>query len=83
MVRIEHNGFHGFSYATLRLPGKAGDVVTLSPSQARKLRTAACGMDDCKCGESMIGACLEDHPDKPLRLKIPETGVIELVGRYV
>jgi len=83
MVKIEHTGFHGFSSLTLRLAGKPGDVVTLSSGQAQRLRTAACGMEDCACGESMIGACLDGHPDKPLRLRIPtEAEAIELVGKY-
>jgi hypothetical protein len=85
-ISITHNGFHGYTTRSLTVIGNPGDRVELSPAQIKKLSRAACGMSDCRCGESMLAACEQPepwNPEAPVYLTIPETGTeIEVSGNY-
>jgi hypothetical protein len=82
-LKINHNGFHGFSTIALRLSGNPGEIVKLSESQIRKLKTYPCGMSDCRCGESMVRACLEwGQSQAPEMILIPVSREINLRGNY-
>lgn len=85
-LTITHNGFHGYTSSTLVLNGKPGEQIQLSSSQVRKLKRAACGMSDCKCGESLLDACYVPEPwkDSPaVFIDIPESGnEIKIKGNY-
>ncbi len=85
-LTITHNGFHGYISCSIIVSGNPGDRVELSPAQIKKLSRAACGMSDCRCGESMIAACYRPEPWNPegrTFLTIPETGTeIEVSGNY-
>jgi hypothetical protein len=85
-ITINHNGFHGRTSRTIDVLGNRGERVELSRSQIKKLARAACGMDDCKCGESMMIACEIDEPWKPdgaVFITIPDSETpIDVVGNY-
>jgi hypothetical protein len=83
--KITHNGFHGFTSTALVIDGKPGEQVQLSASQAKKLGRAACGMTDCKCGESILNGreffC--DHTKDVFFITLPESGnQISIKGNY-
>ena len=85
-ITIRHNGFHGYTDRTLNVDGKPGDVVELTASQVRRLKSAACGSSDCQCGESMLAAC-EEEPRMSFEpryfLAIPDEGCeISVDGNY-
>jgi hypothetical protein len=84
-ITIKHNGFHGRTSRTIRVAGKPGDTVELTPSQVRRLRGAACGCSACTCGESMLSACDPESRcgyDPQYIIKIPASGVVEVDGNY-
>jgi hypothetical protein len=85
-ITINHNGFHGCTICTLNLAGKPGERIELTCSQIKKLSRAACGMSDCKCGESLLAACEELGPweDAPREfIRIPASGnEINVRGNY-
>lgn len=85
-ITINHNGFHGWNARTVDVIGKPGDIVELSASQVRRLRNAACGCRDCKCGESLLAACEEDPQmsfSPKYFLRIPTSGSeINVTGNY-
>lgn len=86
-LTINHNGFHGYTRVTLLVKGLPGSRVELTPSQIKRLERAGCGMRDCSCGESVLGALgwrtgLSDGED-PF-LEIPEgSKEINVVGHYL
>lgn len=85
-LTITHNGFHGYTTRSIVVDGNPGQRVELSQAQIKKLSRAACGMSDCKCGETMLKACEQPepwNPEAPVYLTIPETGTeIEVNGNY-
>ena len=83
-IKINHNGFHGYTHLTINLKGKAGDVVELTKIQRKRLGDAACGIRECRCGETLLRACLDfpNYPGDPLHIKIPTSGEIDLEGYY-
>lgn len=85
-ITIRHNGFHGWTSLCLRVGGDAepGRLVRLTDYQVRRLERAACDSSDCRCGESMLGACIDWTPGGPYYLRLPEDGSreIELRGLY-
>lgn len=85
-LTITHNGFHGYTSASLVVEGNPGDRVELSPAQIKKLKRKACGCSDCKCGESLLAACAIPEPwrnDSPVYLIIPVDGTdIDVRGNY-
>lgn len=50
-----HNGFHGHTTVSVRVPAtaKPGDVIEVSSAVARRLNQAVCGQRDCQCGEAV------------------------------
>ena len=88
IIKIEHDGYHGHHSATLRVCGEPGAWYTLTDRQAHKLRDIACGMDDCRCGETLLSACeicgSDNLSGMPIyRIQIPEVGEdIEVSGNY-
>lgn len=85
-VTITHNGFHGLNARTINVEGQRGDVVELTESQVKRLKNVACGMSDCRCGESMLAAC-EDEPRMSFAprffIRIPANGAdINVTGNY-
>lgn len=48
-----HNGFHGRTELTIRVPdgSEAGDRIELSDAVARRLNNAVCGSGECSCAE--------------------------------
>ena len=84
-VTISHDGFHGQTQRSITVEGKPGDVVQLSPSQVKKLERAACGINGCKCGESLLHLLDRAepwNPSGPVTLKIPASKLIEGKGYY-
>ena len=85
-VTINHNGFHGWNARTINVDGRPGDVVELTESQVKRLKNAACGGSDCKCGESLLAAC-EEEPrmshEPRFFIRIPADGSdITVTGNY-
>lgn len=85
-LTINYNGFHGYTSCSIVVDGNPGDRVQLSTSQVKKLKRKACGMSDCRCGESMLKACEQPepwNPESPVFLSIPEAGTeINVRGNY-
>lgn len=90
-ITINHSGFHGRSSRNIVVDGAPGDRVELTASQIRKLSRAACGMADCTCGETLLGACeireIQDgahwYPTIRAWITIPDDGEkIDLNGQY-
>lgn len=86
-LTITHNGFHGYTIESIVLPGNPGDKVELSRSQIKKLARAACGMSDCRCGESILNSDIfEDSKpwerNSPIFITIPIESEIEISGNY-
>ena len=89
-ITITHNGFHGYTSRTVELSGEPGERVELTASQIKKLSRAGCGMSDCTCGESILGALLRrdgefyDPMHSPRAfISIPEEGSeIRINGNY-
>ena len=83
-LTITHDGFHGETSCTILVCGQPGETVVLSAGQIKKLSRAACGMSDCRCGETMLKA-LSDYgvSQEPCLFVIPEDGnEIQLRGSY-
>ena len=81
-LTINHNGFHGYTARSIIVSGNPGDRVELSPAQIKKLSRAACGMSDCRCGESLIPFQPEPWTDRAF-ITIPSDGTeIEVSGNY-
>jgi hypothetical protein len=85
-LTIIHNGFHGYTSASILVEGNPGDRIPLSFSQIKKLKRKACGIGDCKCGESLLAACEIPEPwnsESPVYLHIPDTTTeIQIRGNY-
>lgn len=89
-ITINHNGFHGHTARTIKVTGKPGERVELTPSQTKKLARAGCGLSECKCGESILDALLRIEGDfyDPIHnprayVSVPENGdEIQLTGNY-
>ncbi len=82
-ITIRHNGFHGITTKTIRVWGKPGDTAILSPAQIKKLDRAACGMSDCRCGETMLKALSDwGFAQEPCKIEIPKGGEIKIRGNY-
>ena len=56
-ISLQHDGFHGLTRVSLRVPDDAepGDVYHLTQSQYRRLKNACCSSPDCRCGEALYG----------------------------
>lgn len=85
-ITIKHNGFHGWSIRAINVKGQPGDVVELTESQVNRLKNAACGVSDCRCGESMLAVC-EEGPrisfEPRFFIRIPADGAeIRIAGNY-
>ena len=74
-----HNGFHGRTELTIRVPdgSKARDVVTVSDAVARRLNVAVCGSPTCRCGEAVV---LHDY-DRWHDLTLPASDE-DQIGNY-
>ena len=86
-IKIKYHGFHGLTRAVVRLPGnpQPGELVRLSRSQVRRLARAACGMADCRCGESLLAACelrMRQDYTQYYAIQVPPTGTLEVWGNY-
>lgn len=89
LITIKHDGFHGTHSVTLRVRGEPGEWYTLTDSQTRKLQYIACGMDDCRCGETLLRTCdiagSDNLTGAPIyRLQVPdiEEDTLEVSGNY-
>jgi hypothetical protein len=85
-LKIKHNGFHGLTSASIVVDGNPGDLVLLTQSQINKLKHKSCGMEDCRCGESLLAACEIPEPwsvEPSVFIQIPDSGAeIEVRGNY-
>ena len=75
LVKWTHNGYHGYTSLSVRVPveAKPGDIIEVSSAVARRLNRAVCGHTECRCGEHVVG---HSWPDGPWRLHLPKDGAI-------
>lgn len=86
-LTINHNGFHGLTSRTIMVRGSVGQRIELSEAQIKKLKRAACGQTECKCGESLLNADCFEIPapwesSPKVFVTIPANETVEVRGNY-